>query len=179
MKPCLEWDAYPGDAYPDGLHLAVHAGDNFSFTLKVLDLIPARFLIEGLEGLSGSASTVEEAKLAAEEALQKMLTDALEALMEARRKRNREEEFERQAATHLTPEQVAALKVGDEVAIYQDRGDLCWTGVVRSRTPKRGRLRVCGPQGQSELFDDRGIRVSNRGRWHTRYLGPAVPAKEG
>lgn len=170
MKPCLEWDAYL-----DGLHLAVHAGDNFSFTLKVLDLIPARFLIEGLEGLSGSASTVDEAKLAAEAALQKMLTEALGALMEARRKRNEADDRERLAATHLTPEQVAELKAGDVVGLYCD-GRHIQDLVVRGRT-KSGLVRV--DSTIPRYFDVNGFQVRPYDRWNRRHLGPAMLAKEG
>lgn len=174
MKPFLEWSADRNGVTTARLKVV----DSVLVELDV-DLPASVIAIQCRFEDVGTGARMPEAQLSAENALERMLAAALNVVLELKRKRNREEEFERQAATHLTPEQVTALKVGDEVAIYQDRGDLCWTGVVRSRTPKRGRLRVCGPHGQSELFDDRGIQVSNRDRWHTRYLGPAVPAKEG
>lgn len=165
MKPCLEWDAYP-----DGVHLALHAvSDDFGIKLKVLDNLPARFIVMGA---SGSASTVEEAKLAAEAALQKMLTEALEALMEARRKRNSEDERERLAATHLTPEQVAELKAGDVVGLYCD-GRHVHDREVRGRT-KGGLVRV--DSTIPRYFDVNGFQVRPYDRWN---LGPAMPAKEG
>lgn len=120
----------------------------------------------------GARPTRQDAMETAEATLPGILREALAAWERARAKGDAKAKRAMLVATQYTPEQVAALRVGDSVGIYND-AELYHVARVRRRYPSGKLLISYNGHRRIVVYDD-GRAVWPRGscQGDPRYIGP-------